>query len=427
MIYELKSNLEKAKRIVNEINIFSGQREKAGPSEKAFYDGTINSLIDALKIINNSIPVILASEEIKKLPEITPETAKKAPDRVLRVPAYTGPITISSEDKIKFLKDLRIEEQALKTLKSKLKESRTILEEETEKAVVSQKINPFVVYSSRLFPDISLKLAPKAKGLRESLRKAGMPYLVNSYIALIIFSALLSLAGGIVGAFVFTFLFSKGSLILALLKNLGISLIFPLVVTGLVYVYPSSQAASIKSKIANELPFAIMHMSAIAGSGVEPTKVFNIIAKGKEYPAIAKEARKIINQINFYGYDFVTSLRETAKTTPSVKLQELLNGMATIIVSGGNLRSYLDKNASDTLLDYKLSRKRYVEVSSTYADIYTGLLIAAPLIFMLMLALMSAMKIGSMQPMTMAVVGMVALVILNIGFLIFLQVSQPEA
>jgi len=122
-------------------------------------------------------------------------------------------------------------------------------------------------------------------------------------------------------------------------------------------------------------------------------------------------------------------LRNVAKTVSNEKLAELFKGMAITITSGGNLQDYLNKKAADTLLDYKLARKRAVKVSETYANIYIGLLLAAPLIFMLVLVLMNFIGggIGGMSINNMAIIGLVALFIINILFLVFLQISQPKA
>ena len=203
----------------------------------------------------------------------------------------------------------------------------------------------------------------------------------------------------------------------------------PLTTFIVFYFYPSAEANSGKSAINDELPFAVMHMAAIAGSGIEPSKIFAILATSNEYPAIRKEMRKIINQINFYGYNLVAALKETAKTTSSDRFADVLGGISTTISSGGDLKEYLGKVASDTLLDYKLRRKRFTTISETYADIYTGLLVAAPLMFMLILVLMNVIGggFGGMSAGTISVIGIGVLIVVNIGFLVFLQVSQPEA
>jgi len=129
-----------------------------------------------------------------------------------------------------------------------------------------------------------------------------------------------------------------------------------------------------------------------------------------------------------YGYDLVTALKNVSKTSPSDAMIELFNGIATTINSGGSLNSYLNEKARDFLNDYKLLRQKYISTSATYTDVYTGLLIAAPLIFMLMLVLVNVIgvSIGGLTASTIAIIGISAIVLLNIGFIIFLQVSQPD-
>jgi len=347
----------------------------------------------------------------------------KTPNEVAAPKRIQANITMTSEQKRKFMGELRIDKDLVKQLKKKIKEEP---KEKQQEKLSGFTPNPFNVFAARLFPGLSLSLVEKTKDLGSALKKANMPYLLNSYISMAILAMLLSLIMGLIGAIVLAFLYPGDMIFITIMRNLFISLALPVVVGMAFFAYPFSQASSIQSKINNELPFVAMHMSAIAGSGVEPTRVFSIIATSKDYPATSIEIRKLINQINFYGYDLITALKETAKSTSSKNLANLLNGMATTIASGGDLRFYLDKSASNTLLDYKLSRERYVEVSGTYADIYTGLLIAAPLIFMLILSIIGSMGIGGIDPGTLGIIGIFAIIALNIGFIVFLKVSAPE-
>jgi len=96
-------------------------------------------------------------------------------------------------------------------------------------------------------------------------------------------------------------------------------------------------------------------MSAITGAGIEPTEIFRIIGLSKEYPFLRKEIRKVLNQINLYGYDLTTALNNAAKTAPSEKLAELFSGLSTTITSGANLSEFLRKeqNLCSYLIDLK--------------------------------------------------------------------------
>ncbi|MEM2784819.1 MAG: type II secretion system F family protein, partial [Candidatus Pacearchaeota archaeon] len=95
---------------------------------------------------------------------------------------------------------------------------------------------------------------------------------------------------------------------------------------------------------------------------------------------------------------------------------------------GGSLVKYLQEKSKDLLLDYKLRRQKYSEVVGVLSDIYTALLIAAPLILMLILTIIGV--VGSnfigMSISNIAILGVAVIVVLNIFFLIFIHITQPK-
>jgi archaellum biogenesis protein FlaJ (TadC family) len=118
-----------------------------------------------------------------------------------------------------------------------------------------------------------------------------------------------------------------------------------------------------------------------------------------------------------------------AATTPSPRFRDLLTGMIATMESGGSMKSYLQSMADDAMHTYSLERKKYVEVLSTYSDIYTGILIAAPLLFMVTLAIINLLggTIGGFSVSMLAVIGTyVVIPLLNIAFVLFLNMMQPE-
>lgn len=431
---KLDNDESKAVKNLNyEFSLLISQREKATEEEQEFYDRAIDFFINKVRILNKNVALILSSELLNKLeglrkPKIKTEK-KKIPEMKLkqgeRISTEYGNVKISKSERKEFMHDLQIAEDELKKLRKILGLMKKGKAKKTEEDMF-KKPDPFVKMSAKIFSSLSFKLAKTGfQDLRGNLRKAAMPFLLSSYISLALFSVLLAFFAGIAGAVVFTIISQPENLAIDLIRNIAISFALPVITFFAFYAYPSTQISSFKSKIENELPFATMHMSTIAGSGVEPTRVFKIIALSDDYPAISKEAKKLMNQINFYGFDFVGALRETARTSSSPRLADLFNGMATILSTGGNLQLYLAKSAENSLLDYKLRRKSYVEATGTYADIYTGLLITAPLLFMMLLALINVIGMG-MDMMTMGVIGIGAIILLNIGFLFFLDLSQPE-
>ena len=297
----------------------------------------------------------------------------------------------------------------------------------------------YVKTANKLFSNISLSLYKKQTfdSLKKDLVQANLSFLPVSYISVILFTTLLSaiFAFGILLFFLFFstsikfpfITFFSGDLISRFTKIFWILLVIPIATFFITYIYPSVEKNYIKNKINQELPFVAIHMSAIAGSMVEPSKVFEIITMTKEYPYTSKEFTKIINEINIYGYNLVNAIKQTATNTSSYKLSELLNGIITTITSGGSLEKFFEKKSQSLLFDYRLEREKYTRTAETFMDIYISVVIAAPMILMLLLLMIKISGLGidlTTQTLTLIVVGGVSLV--NFIFLTFLYLRQPE-
>ena len=176
-------------------------------------------------------------------------------------------------------------------------------------------------------------------------------------------------------------------LVQSLTASAVLAIIAAIVTFTLFYYYPSTVIGSHNRIIKNDLPFVIIHMAAVASSGSKPSSIFKLILSSGEYKGIQSEIKKIVNYVNLFGYDISTALRTVATTTPSARFKDLLNGMVSTIQSGGDLKGYLQQMAEESMNTYTLERKKYVETLSTYSDIYTGVLIAAPLLFILTLSI----------------------------------------
>jgi len=213
---------------------------------------------------------------------------------------------------------------------------------------------------------------------------------------------------------------------LRFLKVFWILIVIPALTLLFLYFYPSLERKSLEAKLNEELPFATIHMAAISGSHIEPTKIFKIVAMTGEYPRLEKEFNKLLNEINIYGYDLVTALKDSAVNSPSQKLADLFNGLATTITSGGDLYDFFDKRSQTLLFDYRLDREKQTKSAETFMDIYISVVIAAPMILMLLLMMMKISGLGvslSTSMLTFLVVGGVS--VINIFFLMFLQLKQP--
>ena len=207
---------------------------------------------------------------------------------------------------------------------------------------------------------------------------------------------------------------------------------FPVFVACIVfiifYLYPVQRETSLRNSIENNMPFAITHISAIASSGIPVEFMFDLLTGFKEYGAISEEARVIVRNIRTFGMSSTDSIKNVIKTTPSPEFGELLSGIVSIIESGGNLISYLDSMAERALFDYKIKREKYLKTLAMYADIYTALLVAAPLMMLSLLATMSIIG-GNILGLTIQeliiLITWIVLPVTNITYLAFIHVTYP--
>jgi len=209
------------------------------------------------------------------------------------------------------------------------------------------------------------------------------------------------------------------------LKTFWIIFAVPVITFLIMYFYPSLEKKSTGSRIDGELPFATINMSAISGSLIDPSKIFNIIITTKEYPYLSKEFTKIMNEINIHGYNFVGALRNASFNSPSKKLSELFSGLATTINSGGDLPHFFEERSKSLLFEHRLEKEKQAKSAETFMDIYISLVVAAPMILMLLLIMMKISGLGiSLSTNTITLIMVLGITIINIIFLTFLEIKK---
>lgn len=442
----LKTNIKYEKNILREASLLSNQLDilndlekrgfKINKKEKKLLAGTVNALLSQLKILNNSLPEIIRKISFfRELPE--PVRVGKKKEKLVRV-EHKYPVmkekvvvTIKKSDKLKFLRELSLADDSVKRLKKEHKELRQKIEEFKKPSIYAKISNKFFLNLSTYFTD---------KGyftkIGEELRKANLYFLSSTYISMAFFSGLLALLASF-GLLVILLFFSlsfkfpflilaEESILLRFLKSFWVVIALPVLTFVIFYFYPSTEKKSVESKINQELPFVTIHMSAIAGSGVEPTRIFRIIVESREYPNTKKEVKKLLNEINIYGYDLVTALRNSSRVTSSAKLAELFKGLATTITSGGSLKEFLDKRSESLVFDYRMEREKYTHVAETFMDIYISIVIAAPMIMTMLLVMINLTGLSFGFSLNVLILLMLlGIAMLNIFFLVFLHLKQP--
>mgnify|MGYP001559351242 CR=1 FL=1 len=440
---DLREAILKEIKIAKEIVAISLSSENLGNEEKNMIDSQLNSLKEALIKSADDVSGILEDMSIvKPLPTSKVDVPEAEVEKKDLIQVKTRPMSImisrervpKTNKKRHKIVDVELTDTERKTLK-RLKKRRKIVKVTKEK-----KANKYISAANKMFGKLSKSLNEKPifMTLKMDLIKANIQYVPASYISMMLFTSFISIFVALF-AMVFLLFFHVSfdwPLIARVTEPLGsrflnvfwIIFAVPVATFFAIYFYPSLERKHIENKINEELPFATIHMSAISGSMVEPSEMFSILISTKEYPYLEKDFTKIINEINVYGRDFVSALRNVAFNSPSNKLAALLNGIATTINSGGSLPSFFDKRANTLLFEYRIEREKYTKGAETFMDIYISLVIAAPMILMLLLIMMKVSGLGiSMSTSGITLVMVVGVTMINIVFLTFLQLKQPQS
>ena len=265
-------------------------------------------------------------------------------------------------------------------------------------------------------------------GTRTYLVKADIKIPFRTYMCIGVLTSVLAWIFGLVSSIIlFQFIQIQTALMVMLI------IFVPLVISVLCFIvfilYPLQKANFRRKSIEINLPFVLTHMGAIAESGIPPYMIFKLLSEFEEYGEIAKDMKKMVRNIDTFGIDPLTAIKETAERTPSKEFKQILLGMVSTTESGGDIKVYLKTSGEQALFDWRMKREKFLQQLSAYAEFYTGILIAAPLFIIALFSVMGMISpsIGGYDILTLTKLSIYILVpLMNIGFLGFLRGMEVE-
>ena len=281
--------------------------------------------------------------------------------------------------------------------------------------------------SARFFGKTSQRMISNFYSLKPHLMGANISVLLENWVAMILFTTALSYALSLIAVLAISAVIQFD-----MITFLYIVLFVPIMAASMVfmgfYIYPVQKSAKIRNSIDNGMPFALSHMTAIASSGIPPEFMFELLMGFKEYGEISKQAGLIVRNIKTFGMSSISAISDVAQRTPSPAFRQMLLGMQSTIEKGGDLTQYLEEMSSRSLFDYRLKRENYLKTLSTYADVYTAVLVSAPLMMIVVLGVMSVIG-GDIMGMAAGdlifLMTWVMIPLMNIMFIAFLHFTYP--
>jgi flagellar protein FlaJ len=284
-------------------------------------------------------------------------------------------------------------------------------------------------YATSFFGTIADRYETSFQAVKDTLPKADIKIAFRTYMSVTLLTTAIVYVAALIATVIIAQNFLKPSLLMLIFYLLFIPILTAVMCFLLFNYYPYQKASSRQKNIEVNLPFVMTHMGAIAESGVPPQIIFQLMAQFKEYGEVSREMEKIVRNINMFGIDPLTSVKEVAQKTPSDSLRQLLYGFVTTTESGGNIKTYLKNAGTQALFEWRMKRERFLQQLSAYAEFYTGLLIAAPLFMIAIFAVMNMIQptLGGYTILDLMKLSIYVIIpLLNSGFLLFLRGVEVE-
>jgi flagellar protein FlaJ len=166
--------------------------------------------------------------------------------------------------------------------------------------------------------------------------------------------------------------------------------------TGLfVFGYPVYKKNQEKLKVENGLVYTLSHMAILSTSGMAIENIFEQIVEVEENPSIRSLAKKFIMDLNIFGYDVPAALEDISNRTASEDIKKILNSITNNIQTSGDLYDLLRFEVENQLQIKKDNLKKFMGSLTYLGEIYVALLIMAPILFIVMITILSVLGGGS--------------------------------
>ncbi|PAV08618.1 type II secretion system F family protein [Methanocorpusculum parvum] len=187
------------------------------------------------------------------------------------------------------------------------------------------------------------------------------------------------------------------------------------------YYYPVLEAQGRRNKIEQDLPFAITYMQALS-STITLYEIFrNVYEAADLYGEVSRECGLIVRDVELFGEDLLTAIENTIKITPSENFRELLNDLALVYRSGGNMRNFFNSKSESYREIARQQLDALLQFLEMIAEVYVTAFVAGPIAIMIMLVaqnLSGQNTMGNIMPIMMIFLPLGAIILIVILYIL---------
>ncbi|WP_276260278.1 type II secretion system F family protein [Haloglomus litoreum] len=192
-----------------------------------------------------------------------------------------------------------------------------------------------------------------------------------------------------------------------------------------IYYAPSAVVEVRRRSIDVTLPHAIVYMYALSFGGMEMTAVLRQMAAADDtYGEVAHEFDMIVRDVDVFGNDLFTAVRNARNITPSDNLEQFLDDLLSVLDSGGELTVFLEDESEKYMQRARDEQQSFLDALATLSEVFVVAFVAAPLFVVVTLMMLSLL--GNVGTLPLAIIVYVAVPLGMAAFLVTISVlSEP--
>ena len=254
----------------------------------------------------------------------------------------------------------------------------------------------------------------KHRKLQTKMRKARIPVPIDQYLSsAYLYSLTAGLAAAIAGIYAGLHIAGDVSIpsditappfvevyLTELLSSAAGLLLFTLVFYITYFVFTAIPATKVnvrKSFIDQSLPHVTAYLYALSrGGGMNLFEIFKSLSGYTHvYGASAEEFGYIVKDMEYFGQDLITALRTASARTASEQFKDFIDGLISIVSSGGDVTEYLKSKTDQYRSVANREQRKFLETLGILAEVYISVFVVGPLFMMTILAVLGLIGSGT--------------------------------
>ncbi len=237
--------------------------------------------------------------------------------------------------------------------------------------------------SLRLF-GIFVMRAFKPGNIEDSLRRSKMGMSMVEFYSNTLMILILTIAVLVLADIFIIFLYPHLTFL-----TLAISFLVSVSVLAITLETPNTLTRRRRRRIDSVLTIAAGFFATMASADIPIDTIIRDLGESRQYGEISSECRSMWLRSELFGVDIISSIKESIKSSPSLRFSEFLQGIVTSVNSGGDLKQYFVEKASQFQSELSTMIKQNSNSMSVLAESFVTVGVAFPLILLIIVGIVA--------------------------------------